>query len=449
LIKRLIIGLLLLAAPVHAVIDVNTGTFTVTSAGGTGNKTYAHGLASTPKVAIMWTTYPGDSARGTNDLTITYCVVISSSSRRTIWMGSQNGLDGSEADSRSRNDKCLMIYNGTTPTLIMDADFVSFDGTNITLNITDAPTSDTVVVFKVLGGADLTNQALVTFTQPGATGNFDTTTVGFQGNFLMLFSTNATALNTNTLHAAFNIGFSDGTNAALHSSLAEDGSASSDTRRYLRSAASQLDILARLSESNENAIQRLSFVSWLSNGFRLNAVETTASATQIFALVLQGGRYAVGDFASITSINPITETGLSFQPKGLFVTGHGSSGAAQHTVDSPTTENQITLGAAVSTTARAAHWTHDGDASTTNVLKRNKQVADKVAIRYDTSTPPVVVGDIDFNSFTSGGFILDQEDADSAQFMHIYFVVGDSPLRNNRVWIDTALRTLPLRRIGL
>ena len=259
-------------------LEVNAGSFTITSAGGTGNQTYAHGLGSTPKVARFWTTYPGDSARGTNDFSVSYGLAISSTERRAVWCGSQNALDPSQADSRSRDDRCLMIYNGSTPTLICDADFVSFDGTNITLNILKAPTSDTVVFFLVLGGTDLTNYALVTFTQPAATGDFDVTTVGFQGDFLELFSTNATVLNSNTAHASFNIGFTNGTDAALYSITSEDGSAAADTRSYVRSAAAQLELWARNSEASDACIQRDSFVQWLSNGFRLAEEEKEGEA---------------------------------------------------------------------------------------------------------------------------------------------------------------------------
>lgn len=406
-------------------IDANVGSLTITSAGGTGNKTYAHGLNSTPKVLLLWTTFPGDSGRAANDFSISFGVGISSTKRRCVWCGSQNALDPSQADSRSRDDKCLMIYNGSTPTLICDADLVSFDGTNITLNITTAPVTDTVVFFMALGGDDLTDYELVTFTQPSSTGNFDITTVGFQGDFLLLFSTNATALDTNTAHASFNIGFCDGTNAALASVLSEDGSASSDTRRYIRTAAAQLEILAQLSNASDVCVQRNSFVSWLSNGFRLNAVETTATAVQIFALVLKGGKYNVGNFLTQTSTGNFSKTGLPFLPKALFMVGNTAT--AQQTVDVAAVGARCIMGAATSSSARGCAYTVDTDASTTNITKRQKQSTTRCLIEYVATDPPTLDGDADFVSFNSDGFTLNQTDALPSQGIQIFFVVGSFP----------------------
>ena len=428
----LVLSVFFLAIPLRAQTSTNTGTFTITSAGGTGSKTYAHGLGTTPKVVFFVTNYiaSGTESATSNSESYSFGIGISSTERRALWRGSPVSVDPSVAKNRIRDDRVIMAYRWNSGTsvfdLAYDADLVSYDATNITLNIVAAPGADVVVGFYAIGGNDLTDFNLLTLTQPGSLGNWDTTSLSYQPGFLFLFSTNATALNTESAGSALNIGFTDGTNAALVSVHQEDAAGTSDSNFYERSAASQLEIWARIDATSTAIDQRNSFVSFLSNGFRLNAVETTSSATLIFALTMKGPQFAVGDLTNPTANGNFSETGLAFQPKGLFTAYATSVTSSQSTSDTTAAQDWLAIGTATSTSARWVWGTQSTDNRPSNDLKDHRNSQTSCYARWNpNSTTVQTVGD--FFSFNTDGYSLNQTGStDTTARLITYWVIGDA-----------------------
>lgn len=417
-----LLGLLFFASPVDAAVTFKAGTW----ATGTGTSNVAvTGVGFQPQVVCMWTSYPGDSGRATADMSMAYgCMTDEGTDQqRSIWMGCADAVDPSNCNSRVRADRVLFIQSATTSTTtICDFALVSFDADGFTVDPGTGCTSDTTVSYWALAGA--TSVSLVTFAQPGSTGDFDTTSVGFQPDFLMLFNTNAIALDTDTAGASFNMGMTDGTNAGLYSAQCEDGAAASACDSSIRTADAQLDIGYLLDVAGA-PIQRNVFASFLSNGFRINANETTAAAVLTFALSIKGGIWNVGTFLSTTGTGAITESGLSFTPVGTFVVG-SNRGAAQSTSDTSGVTVDFSLGAASSSSSRNAQWCTGADARGSNDQYRNFRVADRVEMDYDVSAPPVLTSDVDMTGFSAGTVTFDQTDAAPATHPRFYFAVGNA-----------------------
>lgn len=421
--KRLIlvIAFLLCATGAQAQVSFEAGSFLT----GTGTTAVEVNLAGAfqPKVVCFFTTYPGNSADGQNGYSISYgCMTDEATDQqRAIWVGCDDSVDPSDCNRASSAARVLIVYNGGT-TLVGDLQMTSFDADGFTVTPVDAFTSDTTVYFWALGGADITNVSLHTLNQATSNGNFSSTTPGFEPDFLMAFGVPNTAAGTGT-GAYLGLGMTDGTNAATSCVGAEDAQVASVTVNYLRTAAAQLEFFSLCSSGS--VFVRDSFVSFDANGYTLNAVEQDGTAYQIYMLAIKGGQWTVGDFLSQTSTGNFTESHGAFTGKGLFVIGNHFR-TAQSTVDTTGTGAELSLGAASSSTARFTAWAGAANGDNENDIYKNVQDATAISANYNSATPPAVQGDIDFVSFASGQFTLNQTDADILQLVHTYFVVGDS-----------------------
>lgn len=395
------------------------------------------GLGFTPKVVLFLTslrsetatTPPAPNGSGGN---ISFSVAISSTERRLIHFHGRRVTDPSWTKSQSRND---LIYNVLVGADVVEcaANLSSIDSDGFTVNRTVSAGGPCFVSYLALGGDDLTNAKLFSFTMPGTTGPFtvcdsgcdQTAAIGFQGDLLLLFSTNATAANTVTDVGTFNFGFAKSSSSAgLCSILSEINAADSDTRRYCRQNGAE--VWARLDESTDATLQRLNFVDWLPTGIRLDAVKTSASATLIFGLVLKGPQVHIGNYLTQTSTGTFDVTGSPATHKALFTMSHITS---QSTLDTPQTGLEASMGVATSSTARGSDWTIDPDANAANDSKLHWADFAKVYINYSEATDPAVPteeGAVDFDSWLSNGFRLNQTNADSSQMFSIFFTLGDT-----------------------
>jgi hypothetical protein len=79
-------------------------------------------------------------------------------------------------------------------TLLFAADFVSMDADGFTVNFATANATAYVINFIALGGSDLTNVAVKSWTTPTATGNQSQTGVGFQPDALVFIGSETVRL---------------------------------------------------------------------------------------------------------------------------------------------------------------------------------------------------------------------------------------------------------------
>ncbi len=311
---------------------------------------------------------------------------------------------------------CLIIYEGTTPTLVGSFDFTSQDSDGFTLTVGTQFVASVTIGYLALGGSDITNVGLISTTHPTSTGSWSNTGFGFQPNFMLSFGGRTTSLDTNTGNAPFNIGFTDGTNAAQFSAWVSDAVAASITGDYVRSAAAQLEMMSSINNSTtiEN---RSTFTSFDTNGFTMNAIEA-ARACNLFVLGIKGATWFVGDYLAGSSTGNFSETGVGFKPAAVF--NLFAQHTAQSTVDTPTTGNHTSIGAfdasaQVVTSTTASH----GDASNTGYA--NTQATNKCYRTIDSAGAVVAEGA--FVSLDNDGFTLNATTATAGDRFGIYFAV--------------------------
>lgn len=417
----------LLIARVSAFAAVSTAVGTLSTGTSTGNISVT-GLAFQPKVFLLWTAGSATVA----GLSFGVATDEATDQQRALWAGAAVGVDPSTATNISLTTKVFTAYNGNgnPPTLLCHASLVSFNTDGFTLNMDTACASAITLNYYALGGADIT-PALVTFAQPAATdtshticasGCAQTVSIPFVADFGMFFSTNATARNTITTDAALNIGMTDGTNATLVSYAEKSASAASESYRYMRSAAAQLEVWSRL--TSVAVIDRMTFVSFADVGgehaLTLNIVETAGAAVLVDVLLLDGGQHSIGDVTlSASSTSNFSETGLVFQPVGLWVMSDQST--TQEAVNTGLANGILQLGAASSSTARQASLlrTQSGITDNTQKFSRNTQ-----NLWLHRSSADADDGSLDLVSFDATGFTLDPITSSAFGKLIPYWAIG-------------------------
>lgn len=322
------------------------------------------------------------------------------------------------------------------------ASLQSMDVDGFTLNIDASFSRDLRIMYIAFGGTDITNAKTVGWTSPTTTGNFDITTVGFQGN--IIFTTMG-----NHLNGALPVGLGSSIGGYFGAAISatkqrvfswgdDDGSATTDTASYISDA----DLVHHHDTAvTTTSAARQQFVSWLSNGFRLNQVSTPQGGTvdHNFALIIQGAQWDIGDLVTqLDTTTTVTETGLAFAPSLVMF---ASVSKAKSTAGTPTDNAQASFGAATSTTSRVAMALHDVD-----------NLADVVAItaiEYDSiyaniSSGAAIQGLMDITAFNSDGFSVIMDDADPSQAYIWWVTVGPTggapatkapPPRSNPLYI--------------
>ena len=171
------------------------------------------------------------------------------------------------------------------------------------------------------------------------------------------------------------------------------------------------ECLAVLSASNPTTspVCRDTFVSWLSNGFRLNRLESL-QAFYALCMVVKGPQAAIASLTTQTdTTTDIVASGLAFAPELALFASHCK---ALSTQDTAVAIDEMSIGAATSTTERGAHSSLDENGT------GNAEIT--TAIEYDavyinlTDAGGSVSGLMDVKSFDSGGITCIMDDADPA-----------------------------------
>jgi hypothetical protein len=206
---------------------------------------------------------------------------------------------------------------------------------------------------------------------------------------------------------------------AVLSFRSDNGVGTSASRAYCRAG----EIIAQPQSGGVNP--RVSFDSFLSNGFKLNQLES-GGTQYVSYLALKGGTYKLGDFLTQTNTTAFTEaTGLSAAPKGAMFF---SACRAQDASDTSTTQATMSIGAATSGSSRNAQAIQDKTASN-NADCFSAIEHDAIYINPDVGTTQAIEGICDLNSFDANGdMTLQMDDADPAQSFVWYVAFGDRPI---------------------
>ena len=399
-----------------AVGSFNTGT------GAIGTTVAVSGLGFQPKLVLFWwsnRTGTTDAA-GRADAGRGFGYAISTSVRGRCNTLAQDTPTSMVTNKSQDDTECIGL---TTTADAIDGlmDLQSMDADGFTLVVDDVFVASYRVHYLALGGTDITDVAGGNFLKATVTGDQDITSVGFEPDLVILFSHGGTNLTgTIAVDTELMIGAFDGNgNQAVYLGASNDAAGTSQTLSYCTDA----ECAAIFANAITITDQRAQFTSMLSNGFRINWIDNAgAVASAIQYIALKGGSYKVGSLLTQTdTTTDIVASGFGFQPAaGMFL----SHGKAESTADTPQDDDEWSMGAFSSTSARAAFATADDDAAGTAIVSSAVE-HDEVYINLNANTG-AVEGLMDIKSVDSGGFTCIMDDADPAQAFVWYIAFGPS-----------------------
>jgi hypothetical protein len=309
-------------------LTYKNGNFLLNSA--TGNQTINTGTGVDGKVLILYGTNQTGLDAFANGLSGFFGCASNSTSRSVIAWAADNNVATTNSGMGSSNALCLRLFSAGTPTVDAEADFVSF-GTGassgqFTINVTDAPTSNTIVHYIYLGGTDIINANIVRKTQSTSTGSQAVTGVGFKGDAAIMFGT-AQTTEGNSAECSWFIGSACQTAAGVERSVViqnmDDGDTHTPISEYVQSPSSVMGVFTADALNSQADI-----TSFDSDGFTLNWTDAASSAWVYFALVIKGGTWSV-DTVSCPAATGSQSVSVGFTPKGVFFFGPGKVGAAE------------------------------------------------------------------------------------------------------------------------
>lgn len=387
------------------------GSFNIDTTKTAGQTQLITGVGFQPKIVLFWwsgSTASSDTVAG-GTYNIGFGAATSSTNRFCIINMSEDGQ--TDADSAySQNDTEIIRAYTDTATLDGICDFSSLDSDGFTLIVDDQFTQAYRINYLALGGDDLTNVYLNSRTTPAATGEYDTTVLGFQPDFLLIATASSTIKNIAGNSGNISIGLATSGSQGVISGRSQDAAATSNTMGYGYNA----EILSIISGAT-TITWRETFVSFLSNGFRLNQLEGGV-ARYYWYIALKGGQYSVGDLTTRADGDDISET-VGFQPVALLF---ASANRALSTQDTPTDHARLSIGAATSASERAVQAISDED---------NLADSETAYANYDTAVYAHVKDDaiealMDIKSIDASGFTAVMDDTETAGCWVTYLAIG-------------------------
>lgn len=344
-------------------------------------------------------------------------VACTTTDRRAIAGNSDDAAAASNANAAHDNAACILSVSGAaTPLIDGQMDLQSMDADGFTLVVDDQMPRSLRVHYLALGGDSMVSVISGQFQEAAATGNQDTTGLGFQPDGIIFFSTQASAAPPSAASGGFfTLGAATGAaNQAVRASRSRDAQATMSASSY----AVNDECFASLANSTLAVQSRAQFVSFLADGFRINWVERVATQ-YVHYIAFKGGNYLVSDLLTQTdTVTDIVEGSFGFQPSAaLFL----SNGLTESTVDTVQSDDRLSIGAFSSLTNRGAQATLDetaiADSEITTAIEFD-------AVYANIKTDSTIDGLMDIKSIDSGGFTMIMDDADPAQAFVWYMAFG-------------------------
>jgi len=351
----------------------------------------------------------GDTVAG-GTFNLGFGAAASSSSRfclMTISEDAQAVMDSRTAHSTTEVVRCYT----DTGTLDGILDFASMDADGFTLTVDDQFTQAYRISYLALGGADLTNVYIGSVQLPTGTGQWDVTSVGFQPDVLITAHQRYPSAADLGIQR-FSLGMATGSSAqGVISIEVQNVVGDSQTACYGYNG----EVIAFCNVATVD--MRNTFVSFLSNGFRLNNLEGDYPV-YVSYICLKGGSYAVSDLTTRTDGNDIAET-VGFQPSALLF---ASANRALSTQDTQTVHSRASIGAATSASNRACAAISDEN----GLADSETAYANYDSAVYANVVDDAVAGLMDIKSIEETGFTCVMDDADPSACWVTYLAIGNA-----------------------
>lgn len=423
--------------------EAQTGVFTVpTGAVGTTLDVNC-GLSSKPKAILLVMIAgrtSGTDAVGGADWSASLGIGTSDTNRFSIGTSCSDAGATSNGTKRRTNAQILTVTSNAVVVGALDLEPIAnwpSDGFRLIVD-TQFSTAYKVQWFAWTG-SDIANATCVQITEPATAADTSYTGPGFtssdgNGIVILISDVDTTAPPATVTNRASKLMLGAATSIAQQAciSLVDDqGVATIDTDSWCgtgRIAVGMPDTAGTVVDG------RGAFNGWITDGFKINWAEVNGTVRYYFALVIDGGKWAVGDFLTRTDGNNIVESGLGFTPAmiGPIV----SANRAASTDDVPTVHIECSVGGCDSASNRHAQGVIHQD-----------NVADctiGTAIEYDSiyiniSTSDAIEGLADIVSMDSDGFTAVMGVTDPAQSFVWYVACGQAPAATVKDVIGTGI----------
>lgn len=389
--------------------SAQVGSFNLDTTKTAGQTQAVSGVGFQPKIVLFF----WGGSTGTSDTVAggTYRVgfggAVSSSERYCTSSISIDAQGTSDCARTIRNDACIVVFN-TTGALDGVADLASLDADGFTLTIDDQFASAWRISYLALGGTDLTNVKMGEVAQPGATGNYSTTGVGFQPDALLIASDHDWPYTDIYTTACLNLGMATGaSNQGTVAIMAKDNEATTAAYGYGYNG----EVMSYV------WVQRDAFVSFDADGFTFNCLEFNTSTYLKFYIALKGGQYFVGNLNTRTDGDDISET-VGFKPSALLFASANRALNTQDAFEDP--HARLSIGAATSISARACIAISDEH----NLADSETAYANYDSAVYAHIADDALVALMDLKSIDASGFTCVMDDAEAGACWVTYLAMG-------------------------
>jgi hypothetical protein len=278
----------------------------------TGNVSYSS-VGFLPKALILWGANVTAHADQDNTAYGAFYGITDGSTAHCVSIASGESV----ADMAFGQDTSVVRLIDEAGTILAEAEIVSFDFDGFTLNWTTQAASGYIINFLAIGGGDLTDAKVGTFTITG-TGDEVVTGVGFEPDAFVFLVADFTTLPTIVTTPRFNIsvgldsvasqtntgiGFrTDAIDKSTGSSSGTDSIVTNDDQ-----ASPAADVVAQVTATG-------------ADGFTVTA-SAHASDARVGYLALQGDSLFVGTDVTPNSATTNPVTGVGFEPEAVLITG--------------------------------------------------------------------------------------------------------------------------------
>ena len=292
-------------------LSSKVGSFIIDTSKTAGQTQAITGVGFTPKIVLFFwggTTSATDTVVGQN-----ISAGFGATNGSTHCSSTYFSLDGSAASDSSSTQYGSRILLIQSAAAVTDGYYnaSSMDSDGFTLTVGDQYSLAQRITFLALGGTDITNTYIGAMTTGSSAGvEYDITGVGFQPDVALFTgyasSTSGAGANNGYLFVGMTSGSSE---QGVVSNYIQDAQATTNTSGYGYNG----EVI-----SSRIGGERDSFVSFISDGVRLNHITGTARVLHFIAI--KGGQYHVGEFTTRTGSESATigETGVGFTPSAIF-----------------------------------------------------------------------------------------------------------------------------------
>ena len=336
---------------------------------------------------------------------------------------------GTSDTGRRQSATAAIMMESANGSLVAQGAVSAFGTDGFTINWTTNNTSQYVIRYTALGGADITRAKAGTINVPSTvSGSTSYTDPGFQPDFLNIIGGEGTTT-TSQPGVQFSVGYASGpSNQGAFAMRSDDGALSGDTDKYQNTGY----ILTTMDISAGGVEAEGALTSFDATGFTINYIDGPEFTTDFYYLAIKGGKYTVGNFTQPTGSTSSQEITTGFRPSGVGFASYGGASSGSSTAD-----GQLMIGGASVYTSYASNnltttktqgvmWGGADDGPT--VMNTNVATYSDHAIVFGDpqAASPSTIASAKLDDISDDSFTLDWDVVDGTARQIIYWAAGSS-----------------------